>query len=129
MTAAPELGDQLAAAGDGDIVDAVASVASACTRFGGEEVAAAARRYEDDVGGRRHGDRAPAVAGAREGRIGEGEDHAAVTHAVPVQHLVPDGQLGASPALPVVEQLDAEHSRGGIGGEHHLDRTGLTGGR
>ena len=128
VAAAPELGDKLAAAGDGDVVDAVASVASAHATLGGEEVAAAGRRDEDDVGARRHGDRAPAVAGAGEGRVGEGEDHASVTGAVPVQHVVPDGQLGSGPALPVVKQLDAEHSRGGVGREHRLDGTGLADG-
>jgi len=125
VAATPELGDELTASGDGHVVDAVASVASAHPALGGEGVAAAGRRDEDDVGARRHGDRAPAVAGAGEGRVGEGEDHAPVADAVPVQHLVPDRQPRSRPARPVVKQLDTEHSRGIVGGEHRLDGTGL----
>ena len=63
--------------------------------------------------------------GAGEDRVGEGEDHAAVADAVPVDHVVPDGQLDPGPAVPVVKQLDAEHPRGGVGGHHRLDGTGL----
>ena len=128
MAAAAELGDELVAPGDGDVVDAVAAVTGAHAGLGGEEVAAAARRDEDDVGPRRHGDRPPAVAGAGEGRIGQGKDHATVTDTVPVDHVIADGQLHAGPAFPVVEHLDAEHPRGGVGGHHRLDGTGLVDG-
>jgi hypothetical protein len=128
VTAAPELGDELIAAGDRDVVDAVASVVRAHPGLGGEQVAALARRDEDDVGARCHGDRTPAVAGAGECRVGEGEDHAAVADPVAVHHVVPDGHLGAGPALAVVEQLDAEQPRRGVGGHHRLDGTWLADG-
>jgi AcrR family transcriptional regulator len=129
VAAAAELGDKLVTTGDGDVVDAVATVTCAQASLGDQDVAAAARRDEDDVGARRQGDRAPAVAGAGEGCVGEGEDHAPVADVVPVDHVVPDGQLGPGPALPVGEQLDAEHPRGGVGGQHRLDGTGLDGTR
>jgi AcrR family transcriptional regulator len=127
VAAAAKLGDELGTMGDGDVVDAVATVTGAQASLGDQDVAAAARRDEHDVGARRQGDRAPAVAGAGEGRVGKGEDHAPVADVVPVDHVVPDGQLGPGPALPVGEQLDAEHPRGGVGGQHRLDRTGLDG--
>jgi AcrR family transcriptional regulator len=128
VAAAAELGDAVVTTGDGDIVDTVAPVTGAQAGLGDQDVAAPARRDEHDVGARRHGDRAPAVAGAGEGRVGEGEDHAPVAGAVPVDHVVPDGQLSPGPALPVGEQLDAEHPRGGVGGQHRLDGAGFLGG-
>jgi hypothetical protein len=128
VAAAAELGDELVAPGDSDVVDAAAPVAGPHPGLGGKDVATAGRRDEHDVGARGHGDRAPAVTGAGEGRIREGEDHATVTDAVPVHHVVPDGQLNPGPAFAVVEQFDAEHPRGGVGGHHRLDGTGLVDG-
>jgi hypothetical protein len=128
VAAATELGDELVTPGDGDVVDAAAPVAGAHPGLGGEDVAAAGRRDERDVGARGDSDRTPAVAGAGERRVREREDHATVTDAVPVHHVVPDGQPGPGRAFAVVKHFDAEHPRGGVGGHHRLDGTGLVDG-
>jgi AcrR family transcriptional regulator len=124
VAAAAELRDEQVAAGDGDVVDAIAAVAGAGAGLGHQHVAAAGRGDEGDVAAGRHGDRAPAVAGAGEGGVREAEDDAAVAHAVPVDHVVADRHPGACPAVAVVDELDAEQPRGGVGGEHRLDRAG-----
>jgi hypothetical protein len=128
VAAAAELGDDLLVPGDRDVVDAVAAVARPHPGLGGEHVAAAARRDERDVRARRHRDRTPAVAGTGERCVGEREDHAPVADVVPVDHVVPDGQLRAGPALAVVEQVDAEQPARGVGGHHRLDGTSLVDG-
>ena len=126
VAAAAELRDEQVATGDGDVVDAVAAVAGTGSGVGDKHVAAAGRGDEGDVAAGRHGDRAPAVAGAGEGGVREAEDEAAVAHAVPVDHVVADPHPGVCPALAVVDELDAEQPRGGVGGEHRLDRARFT---
>jgi AcrR family transcriptional regulator len=126
VAAAAEFGDELAVvAGDGDVVEAVAAVAGADAALGCQDVAEPGGGDEDDVGAGRDGDRAPAVAGTGEGRVGQREDDPAVADAVPVDHVVADAQAGAGPAVAVLDQLDAEHRAGGVGGHHRLDGAGL----
>jgi hypothetical protein len=123
--AAAELRDEVAVAGDGGVVDAVAAVAGADAALGDQDVAEAGGGDEEDVAPGRHRDRSPAVAGAGEGRVGEGEDHPAVADGVAVDHVVSDRHGRAGPAVPVVEQRDAERQGGGVGRHHRLDGTGL----
>src|SRR5579859_7329648 len=123
--AAAELGDEVTVAGDGCVVDAAAAVAGADPAVGDEDVAEAGGGDEEDVAPGRDRDRAPAVAGAGEGRVGQREDHPAVADAVPVDHVVADRHGRAGPAVAVVEQGDAERAGGGVGRHHRLDGTGL----
>ena len=124
--AAAELGDEVAVASDGGVVDAAAAVAGADPALGDEDVAEPGGGDEDDVGARRYRDRSPAVAGAGEGGVGQREDHPAVADAVADDHVVSDGHGRAGPAVAVVEQRDAERPRGGVGRHHRLDGTGLS---
>jgi hypothetical protein len=125
VAAAAELGDELAVAGDGGVVEAAAAVAGAHPALGDQDVAQPGRGDEDDVAPGRDRDRPPAVAGAGEGRVGQREDHPAVADAMPVDHVVSDRHAGAGPAVAVLEQRDAERAGRGVGRHHRLDGTGL----
>src|SRR6201993_3510563 len=109
MAAAAELGDKTVTVRDGHVIDAVPAVPGPHPSLGGEHVAGAGRRDEDDVAPGSHGDRTPAVAGAGERGVREAEDLTAVTHAVPVDHVVPHRHAGSGPARPVIGQLYSEH--------------------
>jgi len=127
MAATAELGDKAVTMRDCNVIDAAAAVTGAHSGLGGEHIAAAGRRDEDDVAPGSHGDWTPAVAGAGERGVREAEDQTPVTDAVAVDHVVPHRHPGPGPARPVTGQLYAKHPRRGVGRHHRLNRTGSLG--
>jgi hypothetical protein len=55
-----------------------------------------------------------AVAGIGEGRVGQGEDEAAVAHAVAVHHVFGDPQRHAGEAGPDLVEADVQELRGAV---------------
>jgi len=109
MAATAELGDETVTVRDGNVIDAVPAETGPHAGLGGQHIAAAGRRDEDNVAPGGHRDRTPAVAGAGERGVREAEDQPSVADAVPVDHVVPHRHPGPGPARPVIGQLYAEH--------------------
>jgi hypothetical protein len=59
-----------------------------------------------------------AVAGIGEGRVGQGEDEAAVAHAVAVHHVFGHRSAHAGEAGPDLVQRDVEELRGAVVAVH-----------
>src|SRR6266498_3523513 len=101
------LGDDLVSAHDGDVVDAAAPVPRALFGTREQQGALADRPHEDDVRGRRHGDRSVAVAGAGKGGVREQEHVPAVRDGVAVDHRHRHAHPNHRAATTGRQQLDA----------------------
>ena len=88
----------------------------------GEHVAEVGRGAEADLGA--GGDRTPvvAVAGEREGRVGQGEGEAAVADGVAVDHVLAHGHPDHRPTGADLDDLHAERLAGPVAGPHRRRR-------
>ncbi len=116
---APELGHHLPVlAGHRDVVDPAAPVPGAFGGAGEQQVTLVRRTDEGDLATGGDGHRPVAVAGEREGGVGEQEHEAAVGDAMSVDHLGGDPHAGHRGTVRSRDQLDAEPVRGHVGVEH-----------
>lgn len=87
-----------------DIVDAGAPGSALLRGLGDEDVAQLCRFDERDLPAERHCHAVACIAGEREGTVGEGEDQAAMTGIVAVQHILAHGH--AKPGMAWSDGLD-----------------------
>ena len=91
--------------------------------FGNENVALARRRQKRDRRLLRDRHLVAAVAGVREGAVGEREDHPAMRSAMPVEHVGADEHPDPSIALPDFFQLKSPNARGSFRCDQRLGDT------
>ncbi|MNN43004.1 hypothetical protein D3C81_1572180 [compost metagenome] len=120
-----EEGDQLPVLVlDAHVVVAGAAAAALLGGVGGEGVAQARRRHVVDAAADGHGGFVVAVAGEGEGRVGQGEQVAAMAGAVALDHVFAHAHADHRPPRGDRQQAHAHALAGGIALEHFLGAAG-----